>query len=91
MRRLWAAVKLAVLGVVLGGLIGVGAGLSATALYRWGEGQGAAPAGEPSPGLVSVAANSAAEGPARNHRLLVAIGPSTGPLDEQTAITRRRT
>ena len=50
MRRLWAAVKLAVLGAVLGGLIGLGTALGTTALYRWGEGQAAAPTGEPAPG-----------------------------------------
>ena len=62
MRRLWAAVKLAVLGAGLGGLIGLGTGLGATALYRWGEGQGAAPAGERWPRPVSVAAGSDVEG-----------------------------
>ena len=62
MRRVWAAVKLAVLGAVLGGLMGLGTGLGATALYRWGESQSAAPTGEQRPGPVSVPADSDAEG-----------------------------
>ena len=58
MRRLWAAVKLAVLGAALGGLIGLGTTLGTTALYRWGEGQAAAPTGEPAPGPVRMASGS---------------------------------
>lgn len=80
MRRLWAAVKLALLGAALGGLIGLGTALGSTALYRWGEGQSAAPTGEPRPGPVSVAAGSDVEAPARNPRLLVGFGPGTGPI-----------
>lgn len=91
MRRLWAAVKLALLGAALGGLIGLGTVLGSTALYRWGEGQSAAPTGEPQPGPVSVAAGGSVEAPAKNHRLLVAFGPGTGPIDEQAATARRRT
>jgi len=55
-RRLWAAVKLTVLGAVLGTAIGLGTGLGATALYRWGEGQSAVPAGERAPEALSLAA-----------------------------------
>jgi len=55
-RRLWAAVKLTVLGAVLGTAIGLGTGLGATALFRWGEGQSAVPAGERAPEALSLAA-----------------------------------
>ena len=58
MRRLWAGVKLALLGAALGGLIGLGTALGSTALYRWGEGQAAAPTGEPPPGPVRMASGS---------------------------------
>jgi hypothetical protein len=91
MRRLWAAVKLALLVAVLGGLIGLGTALGSTALYRWGESQAAAPAWEPRPGPVSAAAGGSVEDPARNHRLLVGLGQARAPLDEQAATASRRT
>lgn len=75
MRRLWAAVKLAVLGAGLGQAIGLGTDLGATALYRWGEGHSAAPA---SAGLPRPAAGSDVEGRHHERRLLVALGRGTG-------------
>ena len=75
MRRLWAAVKLAVLGAMLGMAIGLGTGLGATALYRWGQGQSAAPA---SAGPSRLVAGTDVEGRPEDRRLLVASGRTTG-------------
>jgi hypothetical protein len=75
MRRLWAAVKLAVLGAMVGMAVGLGAGLGATALYRWGQGQSAAPASAAPPPL---AAGSDVEGRPDDRRLLVASGRGSG-------------
>jgi hypothetical protein len=74
MRRLWAAVKLAVLGAMLGVAIGLGAGLGATALSQWGQGQSAAPAA----GAPRLAAGSDVEGRPEDRRLLVASGRGSG-------------
>ncbi len=83
MRRLWAAVKLTVLGAVLGMAIGLG-----TALYRWGEGQSAA--GGRAPEVLSLAAadpDVECRGGGRHQsrteksRLLVGSGPGAPPLE----------
>lgn len=90
MRRLWAAVKLTVLGAVLGTAIGLGTGLGATALYRWGEGQSAVPAGERAPEALSLAAadpdvecrgGGRHQSRTENSRLLVGSGPGACPLE----------
>lgn len=98
MRRLSAAVRLAVLGAVLGAAIGLGASLGATALYRWGEGQSATPAAERWPRALSLAVSDDDCGQScgdrdqpGNRRCVVASGPGERPLDACRAATRGRT